>query len=371
MPQPETTQLIQITTSGGWGGRETLPLAIHRWRLNHGMPSQLVVGENTRLADNVSGSDEVSIEPRERTAIAWALRRILRHHRGGKTIICHFTRDLASIRFALLGDTRTSLYVVKHVSPGPPKLDFGHRFVYRRVTRLLAVSEYVREKCARVYPIAPGNTAVWRPGIDTERIKFDPGSREAMRTKAAVAPDTIVMGYVARITPNKGFEDLIDATAQLHQSHPHLRLWIAGSASPGEQVCEQALHDRIVRNGIAEHVRFAGWQDNVAEFLSAIDLFVVPSQQEAFGLSTVEAMACARPVVGFRAAGTSEIVADNETGLLADPQGDSSTNLASTIRTLITHPEKLADLGQRGRARAETIFSHQAMMDRLHQNIAP
>lgn len=366
MPNPESTTLIQVTTSGGWGGRETLPLAIHKWRLKRGLPSHLVVGADTRLADNVSGVDEVTRSSRGRVAVALSLRRVIRCHPGASTLLCHFTRDLASIRLALMGHTDTPFYVIKHVSPGPPKQDFAHRFLYRRVTGLFAVSEFVREKCTRVYPIAPEKTAVWHPGIDTERFAFDPNLREVLRTKAAVAADTIVAGYVARITPNKGLEDLIDATAQLHPYHPQLRLWIAGSASPDEQAYEHEIHERITRQGVGDIVRFAGWQDNPAGFLSAIDLFVVPSQQESFGLTTIEAMACASPVAGVRAGGTAEIVSEGHTGLLADPHGDVTGNLAAIIRTLITNPERRAEFGRQGRARAEIHFSHQAMMDRLH-----
>jgi len=367
MPISDTTPLIQITTSGGWGGRETLPLAIHRWRLNHGMPAHLVVGGSTRLADHVAGLDHVTPVPRGRLVTARVLRYVLGQYHGEKAILCHFTRDLASIRLALLGDPTTPLVVIKHVSPGPPKHDMAHRFIYKRVTRLLAVSEYVREKCARVYPIATAKTGVWHPGIDIERFRFDPKIREALRTKAAVTTDTVVIGYVARITPNKGLEDLIDALAALHLDYPQLRLWIAGSASHDEQQYEHALHERITRYGIGDIIRFAGWQDNPAGFLSAIDLFVVPSQQEAFGLTTIEAMACARPVVGFRAGGTAEIVVENETGLLANPAGDASANLANAIRTLIPDPSRLAELGQQGRARADLYFSHPAMMERLNK----
>jgi glycosyltransferase involved in cell wall biosynthesis len=369
MPQPETTQLIQVTTSLGWGGWETLPLAIHRWRLERNMPSQLVVATGSRLADHAGNTDGAIAIPRGRAALARALRRILRKRSGESVIVCHFTRDLASIRAALIGDTCTPLLVVKHVSPGPPKHDLGHKFLYRRVNRLLAVSEYVRQKCARVYPIDVSKTSVWHPGVDTDRFAFDPELRERLRTEAGVTPDAIVMGYVARITPNKGLEDLIDAAGQLHESYPYLRLWIAGSSSPDERAYEQSLHERIATLGIAGMVRFAGWQEKPEGFLSAIDLFVVPSQREAFGLSTVEAMACARPVVGFKAAGTAEIVADQETGLLADPDGNAAANLKGTIRVFLNQSERILEMGQQGRARVEALFSHRSMMDRLHSSL--
>ena len=371
MPQSAITRLIQITTSGGWGGRETLPLAIHRWRRQRGLDSQLIVAAGSPLADSAGGDEGLIAISGGRGRLAMELRRFFQDTRSSGTtaIICHFTRDLPAIRFALVDDSETLLIVVKHVGPGPPKHGIGHRIVYRRVNRLLAVSEYVRERCARVYPIDPARTAVWYPGVDIDRFTFDAAECERIRRETACGAGEIVMGYVARITPNKGIEDLLDATCRLRAAHPTMRLWIAGKSSPDESGYERGLHDRIASLGLADTVRLAGWQDKPEAFLSAIDLFVVPSQYEAFGLSTVEAMACARPVAGFRAAGTAEIVADHQTGLLADPRGDAAGNLAQSIRTLLDHPDRRREFGQRGRQRAETVFSHQAMIDRLDANL--
>jgi glycosyltransferase involved in cell wall biosynthesis len=281
-------------------------------------------------------------------------------------LLSHFTRDLPAIRAALFGNRNVALFVVKHVGPGASKRDALHRFVYRRIDRLLAVSEYIRAKCERVYPIQPERTSVWHPGVDVARFAFDAESRRRLRREASRDDDDLILGYLGRITPNKGFEDLLDAATRLRAMFPTLHLWIGGSSSEGERWYEDGLRSRVSSLGLSDSVRFCGWQERGEEFLSAIDLFVVPSRHEAFGLTTVEAMACARPVVGFRAAGTAEIVEDGETGLLADPSGETAANLTQGIQQLLRNPQRLQALGDRGRQRTMEVFSHNAMMARLH-----
>ncbi|MEW5875934.1 MAG: glycosyltransferase family 4 protein [Candidatus Zixiibacteriota bacterium] len=360
-------RILQITTSAGWGGRESLPLTLHRaWRAN-GVNAELLAGEGTELSRRLQGEPGALSVPRGRLGAARALRRVLSAAEKGERVdlISHFTRDLGSIRLASLGHSRVRLTVIKHVSPGPPKHDIAHRFLYRRVDRLLAVSEYVRAKCERTYPIAPSRTGVWHPGVDTERFRPDPESRAHWRTEGGVADSTTVLGYVARITPNKGLEDLINATLHLRQEGRQVTLWLVGSSSENELPYEQSLRTLAAQGG-DDAVRFWGRREEVETLYPAFDIFVVPSRTEAFGLTTVEAMACGCPVVGFNAGGTAEIVEDGQTGVLADSTGPNhSDSLSSAIRRLLDSTDRTA-MGERAREAAASRFSVSAMLSRLY-----
>jgi starch synthase len=116
-------------------------------------------------------------------------------------------------------------------------------------------------------------------------------------------------------------------------------------------------------------VRFCGWQDRGEEFLSAVDVFVVPSRREAFGLTTVEAMACKRAVVGFNVGGTAEIVADGSSGILVESNGDAVANLSDAVQSLLRSPERLPVMGEQGRQRAIEVFSYATMMQRLDDEL--
>jgi glycosyltransferase involved in cell wall biosynthesis len=371
-PPSPAYHLVQVTTSTGWGGRETLPLAIHNLRLKSGRNSHFIIASGTPLRKYTRETLNVIATAPGRLALARSLRMVLRRFRKATLsplVLSHYTRDLPAIRAALLGDRRIPLVLVKHVGPGSSKRDLLHRFVYRRIDRLLSVSEYNRAKCERVYPLDPSRTGVWYPGVDVRRFTYDPDSRRRLRAAAEVDDETLVLGYLGRITPNKGYEDLLDATARLRPMLPSLQLWFGGSAADSERWYEDDLRARVASLGLDSTVSFCGWQERGEEFLSAIDLFVVPSRRETFGLTTVEAMACKRPVVGFNISGTAEIVADGSSGLLADPSGDAIANLVDAIQSLLRTPERLRAMGKQGRQRAIEVFSHTAMMQRLDDEL--
>jgi len=363
-------RILQITTSAGWGGRESLPLALHRaWRAN-GVNAELLAGDGTELSRRIQAEPGTQSIPCGRLSAARALRRVLSEISREERVelVSHFTRDLASIRLACFGHPNVRLTVIKHVSPGPPKNDLAHQFLYRRVDRMLAVSEYVRAKCERTYPIAPSRTGVWHPGVDIDRFRPNPEFRTRRRADTGVADSTIILGYVARITPNKGLEDLINATLRLRQERRQVTLWLIGSSSEGERPYEQSLR-ALAGQGGDDAVRFWGRREDVESFYPAFDFFVVPSRTEAFGLTTVEAMACACPVVGFNAGGTAEIVEDGKTGFLGYPDSrEHAATLSATIRCALEYADREA-MGERARTTAQSRFSVDAMIGRLEREI--
>jgi glycosyltransferase involved in cell wall biosynthesis len=280
-------------------------------------------------------------------------------------IVCHFTHDLGSLRWALRGRDDIRLIVIKHVSPGPPKTDWLHRWMYKRVDRLLGVSEFVAQKCRSSYPIDPARVGVWYPGVDVDRFAFSEGARQQIRARYKTDDAHIVIGYVGRVTPNKGLEDLLAAFHALYQDHTNARLWIVGGPSADEQDYDAGLRGWVESHGLAQGVMFCGYQEDVPAYMSALDIFVTPSREESFGLTTVEAMAAARPVVGFDVAGTGEIVRHDESGGLASPAGDTAHNLTTALRGILSNPECLPVLGEGGLSRSRNLFSHSAMRERL------
>ena len=368
----KTGKRIQVTTSTGRGGRESLPLALHRAWKQRGIECVLLGGQGTPLA--VEHAADVVPVPRGYLGLAREVRAhvkttMLASHGAPPIVISHFTHDLPALRIALRGMPNVPLMVIKHVSPGRPKKDLAHRWSYARVTRLLAVSEYVAAKCRRVYPIAPELIAVWHPGIDVSRFAFNAQNRTRIRDEHRATDEQQIIGYIGRVTPNKGLEDLLGAFQSLVRDHPAACLWIVGGVSPDEREYEAGLHQLVRDSGLGDAVRFCGHQDSVQDYISALDLFVTPSREEAFGLTTIEAMASGRPVAGFRAGGTAEIVAEGETGLLADPHGDAVLNLKIAISAILSDPERSRVLGEAGRVRALQRFSIEAMTSRLDGEI--
>jgi glycosyltransferase involved in cell wall biosynthesis len=120
-----------------------------------------------------------------------------------------------------------------------------------------------------------------------------------------------------------------------------------------------------VERGITERVHFAGFQESVGSYLSALDLYVHPSIKEAFGLAVVEAMAMGKAVVATTTGGLPEVVAQGETGLLVPP-GDPES-LAAAVVSLLEDKVRREQMGRSGKARAQERFSLDASVRHMER----
>lgn len=194
------------------------------------------------------------------------------------------------------------------------------------------------------------------PGRHAEVIYA--GVETGSHPPAAVAPiGTLKLGVLARLIPLKNVESLIIATARLAAMGIEVQTEIAGSGPS-----ESALRDLIASLGVADRVRILGWRKDVDKLLASWDLLVIPSLEEGFPLSALEAMAEARPVVASSVGGLSELVVDGATGRLIPP-GDTDA-LVLCIAELASDRQRLACMGDEGWKRVRTHFSVELMARR-------
>lgn len=173
-----------------------------------------------------------------------------------------------------------------------------------------------------------------------------------------VHPRPYILG-IGRIVVQKGFDILIEAYVRLLQRVPDAPdLLIAGDGPERENLAalveKLQLSGRIYLIGRADRPR-------AVSLFQGCTLFVLPSRHEPQGIVSLEAMACAKPVVAARVGGVPEIVLDGETGLLFP--GEDAPALAAALETLLADPERAARLGAAGRARAEARFTWARIAD--------
>lgn len=146
---------------------------------------------------------------------------------------------------------------------------------------------------------------------------------------------TPIVGVVARLEPEKGHPTLLSAWPTVLAAVPEARLLIVGEGSQREVLERQAAG-----LGVADRVIFTGRREDIPAVTAALDVAVLPSYREAQGLTVLEAMALARPVIASRVGGIPEMIDDGRTGLLV-PAHDPSALAEAIIRLLRNHP--LAD----------------------------
>jgi glycosyltransferase involved in cell wall biosynthesis len=144
---------------------------------------------------------------------------------------------------------------------------------------------------------------------------------------------------------------LVEAMSPLLRSYPNARCVLVGGPHALEPDYPAFLAERIRALGLGHQVFLTGPQQNVPEWMQAMDVVVHASDREPFGMVIVEAMALGKPVVAGAAGGPTEIVADGVTGLLS-PYGDAAA-LAAAIRRYLDDPALARRLGAAGRERAQ------------------
>lgn len=202
-------------------------------------------------------------------------------------------------------------------------------------------------------------------GIDVARF----GGRSSLtRADVALSDDVRVIGTVCRLTePVKGLANLLQAFARLlnEPGMDHCRLLLVGDGPSRSR-----LEDLAVTLGISKYVVFTGMRRDVEHILPLIDLFVLPSLYEGFGIAIIEAMAAGRPVVATAVGGIPEIVVQGETGLLVPP-GDVAA-LSGAMWWILSRPESAAAYGAAGLRRVRERFSIEIAVKRheeLYENL--
>ncbi len=183
-------------------------------------------------------------------------------------------------------------------------------------------------------------------GIDTDR--FHPPAEPEDEFAAAGLPGRCAVGCFGRVRDNKGTDLFVDAMIALLPQFP---LWTA--VVTGRTTAEHAgfladLRTRVAEAGLTDRIRFLGEVDDVTVWYRRLSLYVAPSRQEGFGLTPLEAMASATPVVASDAGSYLELIRQGETGAVV-PAGDGAA-LREAIRPYLADPEMAARQGQAGLA---------------------
>jgi glycosyltransferase involved in cell wall biosynthesis len=230
-----------------------------------------------------------------------------------------------------------------HRSLAPPLYRHALRLTDRLVDALVVNCEFVRRHLIDDEHVSPGLIQLCYNGIDTGLFHRARAQRPEPLREASV-----VVGAVSVLRPEKGLRTLLDAFAQARQVMAGIKLVIVGSGP-----CRGELEQRARSLGILEDCIFEPATAQVADWLHAIDIFVLPSHSEALSNSLMEAMACGCAVVGTRIGGTPELVTHGETGMLFEPR--DTAGLAEALRVLACNPALRAALGAHA---ARSICEH-------------
>ncbi|MEX1026540.1 MAG: glycosyltransferase [Candidatus Paceibacterota bacterium] len=284
---------------------------------------------------------------------------------GGMAHICRYVLErIAGHRQVLLLEETSDLY-------NHPR-SYAMRCVLRTIglfaNGYVAISPPVREYLVAEQKIPEHKAVMVLNAVPVPRTRTR-RQNDAERKRLGIPPDAFVVGSVGRLdNAHKRFTDVIDAFERVARLSPRAWLLIVGDGP------DRALLERHARQrGVADRTVFAGYVEQVDPLYGAMDVFVLASAHEGFGLVIAEAMMHALPVVATNVGGVPSLIRGGETGVLVGV-GDSHA-IASAIGELRVLPEIRRQIGTRARTFARRELSLKRYIrdvaDLYEQTLAP
>lgn len=237
----------------------------------------------------------------------------------------------------------------QHSTPDPPH-PFDRLATLIPARGVLASSQTIARAQQKLWPHRA--TRVVHPGIELK--SFQAAATIApplMRCRLGLSEAGPLIGIVGRLQKWKGMHVLIEAMPDVLRRHPDARCVIVGGEHPLEPDYPAFLEARMRALKVRERVHLAGLQNNVAEWMQAMDVVVHASDREPFGIVILEAMALGKPLVAGDQGGPREIITPGRDALLS-PYGDAPA-LARAINRFLDDPAFAQQLGSAARQSAQ------------------
>lgn len=247
---------------------------------------------------------------------------------GPTHVLCHGNKALKLAASPL----------VRRALPGCQVVGITHNYSLKHIARADHVLALTHDLAQAVASRGVAQQRIHRIGNLVRVAPTVPAARSAWR-------DPPVIGSIGRLVPKKGFEVFVAALGLLLARGCRFQAVLAGS---GEE--EAALKAQASGLGLDPVLGFAGWVDDRQRFYDSLDIAVVPSHHEPFGIVVLEAMAQGLPLVATASEGPSEILADGTAGRLV-PLADAAA-LADALEALLADPAAARALGHRSHTTA-------------------
>jgi glycosyltransferase involved in cell wall biosynthesis len=291
---------------------------------------------------------------RESSAIARQLNQV-------NADVVHFSDEKAAYHNSLaafIARTR----IVCHLRVSYPHLELRHRLCLLPVQSFIFVSKEAEQTFALSLPESKTRViydAIEIPSQETSE------SNQSVRDELNIPSDCVLIGMVARVSPQKDYFTLAAAAVEVLRQRPNARFLIAGDNSNVALNREhfKEVNKRLIELGIKEKFIFTGHRNDVTRLIAAMDICVLCTHREGFPLSILEIMAMRKPIVATAVGGIPEIVQPGITGYLH--QHENSKELASAILTLIEDPEKARRFGLAAYEHVQLNYSRSKFSDEI------
>jgi L-malate glycosyltransferase len=367
-PSSEDIKVCHVAVADLWAGAEvhlaTLLISLARIP---GLDVSTVLFNDGRLAEELRNAGiRVTIIREAGNTSAKILTELVKHFRDNTYDVIHTHKPKDNVLGAVAGKLCCIPKIVRTVH-GSPEPFGGLHFVKNNlyeffngvtnrhiVNKLIAVSSNICTVLSNKFGF--DKIACIHNGIDLDRVQVKRDKWDK-RTELHLDQRDYLIGTVGRLTPVKGHEKLLKAVSILSHENHRIKLLVVGDGPLKEK-----LEHLAIQLGIEKDVVLVGHQEDIYDFINAMDVFVLPSLHEGIPMVLLEALALERPVVASRAGGIPEVIEHRVSGLLVSP-GDVQ-ELAQNLLALFNDKPFAESMGKAGRRRVEEQFTARLMAQR-------
>lgn len=364
-------RILQVSSADSLGGGEQHVADLTRALLERDHAVHLAVRPGSPLREVLTTPrvhwHELGLRNALDVMSAWQLAEVIRHERID-VLHAHVGRDYTFCGIAarmVKRDQPVRFFLTRHHF-NPIKANPVYAWTIGEARKLISVSASVERRLHEAFPHLADRTVVIPNWVDLRRVgKL---SIDVARGLLGVKRNWSV-GIIGQLTPLKRQDLFINAAAQLIRERNWADVEFVIVGAPGQREEDEAyaasLRTQVEQLGISEQVRFLGHINELPMRLRAFDVIVVPSDNEAFSLALVEAMAAECAVIATNVGGMKEIVENEVTGLLIEP--DDEWALSTAISRLLVDRSMRLKMGAAARACVIERYERGSVIDRIEE----
>ncbi|MFC1530132.1 glycosyltransferase family 4 protein, partial [Gemmatimonadota bacterium] len=258
------------------------------------------------------------------------------------------------------------------MNPGGRLNNPVHNWLRNTLGAFVAPTPVTAAKAARVWGMGDDEVTVIPNFVTTAPFESADLDRDATALRASwgIPAGSRLVGTLARLEPAKGIDTFVRAAISILQTAAEstsafapgsdLYFIAGGPVKKDWKPWLNSLRESVASAGYSDRIIFPGHQDNVPAFMKSLDLFVLPSPKETFGIVLLEAMISGRAVIACGGPGPDYILDSGEAGLLVEP--DDHDGMSQAILSLLGNDERRDRLAMAGQARVRTNFTDEVVL---------
>lgn len=360
-------------TSTGWGGLEMNTLKLVEWLSIRKWQIELFTTKNSKTYEGaVKNGFTIHALDRPKKYFDFKTAKKLASLLKEKEIktICVFdNRDIDVIAIAKrFYYKELKIIYQQHMQIGVNKKDLIHTLRYRSIDYWLTPLNCLKDEVIQKTHFPLERIKVIPLGVEIEKFITRKYSKEEARKKLNITTDKTLIGIIGRISPKKGQDLLIHGLLELKQKNIEAEVLIFGSPTIDDPVCQQ--YDKEIKNFTQSNqldklVHFKEHSDDIHLFYNAIDIFVLASEGETYGMVTIEAMLSDIPVIATKSSGTPEILNFGELGLLF--KHNDIPGFVECVEWILNNPDAARTMAAKAQTTAINKFSHLAEIEQIEK----